>query len=146
MWIIYFNNIRQVVCSLPKKELEKKDYTTTYVPERAFQNVCSGRPPVPTERTKHWQLAALLGNSVGKTRFLGPYPSLKQQWKISSICKWWTLHCYISSPKVYVRWCIPKAPTDIFTKKVNILHQLQNHLVTIRQRKTLMYQKKHNFH
>ena len=52
MWIIYFNNIRQVICSLPKKEREKKDYTTTYVPERAFQNVCSGRPPVPTERTK----------------------------------------------------------------------------------------------
>lgn len=99
----------------------------------------------------YWQLAALLGNSIGKTLllqdpFIGPYPSLKQQWKISSICKWWTLHCYISSPKVYVRWCIPKAPTDIFTKKVNILHQLQNHPVTIRQRKTLMYQKKHNFH
>ena len=85
------------------------------------------------------QLMALLATSstVGKlkTQFIGPYPSLKQQWKISSVCKWWTLHCYISSPKVYVRWCIPKTPTDIFTKKMNILHQLQNHLVTIWQKK-----------
>ena len=35
-----------------KKERGKKDYPTTYVPERTFHNVRSGRPPVPTERTK----------------------------------------------------------------------------------------------
>lgn len=34
----------------------------------------------------YWQLAALLGNSIGKTLllqdpFIGPHPSLKQQWK-----------------------------------------------------------------
>ena len=38
---------RQVVCSLPKKEREKR-----IIPQRTFQNVRSGRPPVPTERTK----------------------------------------------------------------------------------------------
>ena len=48
------SSIMQTSClySLPKKGTGRKDYPTTYVPERAFHNVRSGCPPVPTERTK----------------------------------------------------------------------------------------------
>ena len=75
-----------------KKERGKKDYPTTYVPERTFHNVRSGRPPVPTERTKAMTLP-----TCWWSHHLSKHPDILSKEPSHTTSPWsrWCLRCNI---------------------------------------------------